>query len=573
MVPSSCLRFVPGFLIPPIAAFLIVSCAGQVPPSGGPEDYEPPGIVSVYPVPYTTGYKDHLIALEFNEFVDRNSVNESIFISPAVGPLEFAWSGKEVEISFAQRLRENTTYVVTVGTDVKDHRRGNRMAQAFTLAFSTGDFIDPGRIEGTVHAASPDKSPEGVMMFAYKLDGMDPDTLNPSTHEPDYITQTGADGGFFFRHVTIGRYRLFAVRDEFRNLRYDAETDEFGVLQHDVVLTSADTLAGGLVIRMAREDTTAPRLVDVRAENNMLLTLRFSEGLDSTGVSRLSVQMNDTVSGKPLDVRAVAFKVPEWREISVVTAPQDSGLVYVVGVTGLRDSAGLIVSPLADRLAVEGSATPDTVAPAVVRTTFADSTKNVGIDPVIAVYFSEPVLNPSDGPLATLRDTVEGIPCDIAWLGQGVELKPRRPLRSLMWHTVSVQNGMLEDHAGNKGRDTLLTFRFQTLDTERFSGIEGVVVEGSGVDTLGPIILTARDANRKGVVAGQVRIEHSGPFVFDRLLEGRYTLEAFRDRNENGRYDGGAVHPFVPSERFTVHSDTLRLRARWPLEGVVMRLY
>ncbi|GJQ20189.1 MAG: hypothetical protein HBSIN02_05440 [Bacteroidia bacterium] len=563
----------PGSLSAFIAGVLLVSCAGQAPPPGGPEDYEPPEIVSVFPAPYTTGYKEHRIALEFNEFVDRTSVNESIFISPAVGPLEFDWSGKEVEIAFEQKLRENTTYVVTVGTDVKDLRRGNRMAKAFTLAFSTGNFIDRGRIEGTVYAASPDKSPEGVMVFAYNLDRMNPDTLDPSVQEPDYITQTGSDGGFFFRHITIGRYRLYAVRDEFRNLRYDAETDEFGVLQRDVVLTDADTLAGGLAIRMAREDTTAPRLMDVRAENKTLLTLRFSEGLDSAGVSSQSVQIVDTVIGRPLVVHAIAFKAPEWKEMSVVTAPQDSGTAYMVRVSGLRDSVGLTISPLADRLVVEGSWIPDTVGPRVLRTTFADSTTQIRIDPVIAVYFSEPVLPPRGEPPAILRDTLGEVACDVVWLGQSVELRPRRFLRSLLWHTLSVRSGLLEDYAGNRGKDTILAFRFQTLDSERFSAIEGVVVEGSDADTSGPIILSARDVTRKGAVSRHVRLEHSGPFVLDRLLEGRYTLEAFRDRNENRSYDAGAVRPFIPSERFTVHPDTLRLRARWPLEGVVLRLH
>ncbi len=116
---------------------------------------DPPQIVSVYPAPYTTFYDDSKIVLEFDEYVDRASVNESIFISPFLGELEFDWSGKEVEIRFQEKLKDNTTYVINVGTDVRDMRRGNRMAQAFALAFSTGASIDRGGIEGTVYPREP----------------------------------------------------------------------------------------------------------------------------------------------------------------------------------------------------------------------------------------------------------------------------------------------------------------------------------------------------------------------------------------------------------------------------------
>jgi hypothetical protein len=571
MKPST-MRTLPCNVSRCIAATLLLSCAGQVPPGGGPEDFEPPEIVSVYPAPFTTSYDDRRIVLEFSEYVDRPSVNESIFISPAVGSLEFDWSGKEVEITFSQALRKNTTYVVNVGTDVKDMRRGNRMAQAFALAFSTGDSIDRGAIEGMVYPSVAGKPVTGVMMFAYKLDGMDPDTLNPSTLQPDYITQTGQDGRFFFRHVSIGSYRVFAVRDEYRDLLYDPETDEYAVLQNDVMLTETDTLAAGLVMRLARQDTTAPRLVEIRTIHQSLLTLGFSEGLDSAGATNQAVQIVDTSDGNALGVRSLVFKLPQRKELFVLTARQEGGKGYRTIVSGLRDSVGLPISPIADRLTFEGSGIADTVMPALSGLTFADSMKNMEIDPVLFVYFSEPVTDVGWESLVQFRDTLGPVSFEAQWLGHALELRPRNLLTGNMWYTVSVNTGILLDFAGNKGKDTVLSYRFQTIDTERLSGIEGIVVDRAESDTSGPIVLTARDADRKTAIPRQVSVARSGPFIFDRLLEGRYVLEAFRDRNNNGIYDAGSARPFSVSERFTVHADTLRLRARWPVEGVVLQL-
>lgn len=499
-------------------------------------------------------------------------MNESVFISPSVGALEFDWSGKEVEISFTQILKKNTTYVINVGTDVRDIRNDNRMAQSFVLAFSTGDSIDRGAIEGRVYPAQAGQPVSGIMMFAYKMDGLDPDTLDPSTLQPDYITQTGTEGGFTFRHVSLGRYRLFAVRDEYRDLLYDPETDEYGVLPRDILLTSGDTLASGLNIRMARADTTAPRLLEVRVLNDRMLGLTFSEGLDSAGLSASVVQIADTASGRGLPVHSTSFKLPERKELFVLTDRQEQDAGYLLTVSGLRDSSGQAISPLADRLIFAGSAVPDTVAPLLVDPPYRDSTRGVAVDGVLRVLFSEPLTGPDLESAVQLEDTLGPIALEQTWLGHAIILRPNASLRSLMWHTLSVRGGSLSDQAGNRGEDTVLVFRFQTLDTDRFSGVEGRVVDASTNDTAGPVILSVRSVDRKDARVQTTQVSGSGPFRFDRLLEGRYVLEAYRDRNANGTYDAGSVFPFEPSERFVVRTDTLRLRARWPLEGIELRL-
>jgi hypothetical protein len=256
---------------------LFYGCAGQVAPSGGPPDTSPPHVISTYPLPNATNVTDARIALEFDEYVDKRSVEESIFISPYLGDLDFEWSGREVEIRFTGRLRENTTYVVTVGTDVVDFRARNRMAETFTLAFSTGAHLDRGALGGKVFPVSDAEKPEGVMVFAYRLDNLNPDTLNPRSSNPDYITQTGKGGNFRLSHLRFGRYRLVAVRDELRNLLYDPETDQYGLLPFDVLLNENDSVRFGLAIRLAKEDTTSPRLIKAAPVDRHHLLLEFSD--------------------------------------------------------------------------------------------------------------------------------------------------------------------------------------------------------------------------------------------------------------------------------------------------------
>ena len=257
------LRSVSGLIFLGFSALVLAGCAGQVQPGGGPVDTIPPAVIRTVPDTNATHASVSAIELEFSEYVDRRSVEESIFISPYLGKLEFDWGTTDVTVRFPDTLRRNTTYVVSVGTDVIDIRARNRMAQGFTLAFTTGDSLDEGSLRGRVF----DEHPEGVMVFAYDLAGIDPDTLNPAHVRPDYIMQTGIDGKFRFRHVALSTYRLVAVRDEYKNLVYDREVDEFGVGQGDVTLTKERPGMDGLQFRLAKEDTTRPFLTSVTARD------------------------------------------------------------------------------------------------------------------------------------------------------------------------------------------------------------------------------------------------------------------------------------------------------------------
>ena len=119
-----------------ILAFFLSECANQLPPDGGEVDTIPPKIIEVYPEDGTTNFKDDYFELGFSEYVEKRSVKEAIFISPAVdGELELDWSGKYVRVYLPGNLKQNVTYVVTIGTDVQDYNNKNNMSEHFHLHF------------------------------------------------------------------------------------------------------------------------------------------------------------------------------------------------------------------------------------------------------------------------------------------------------------------------------------------------------------------------------------------------------------------------------------------------------
>jgi hypothetical protein len=329
-----------------------------------------------------------------------------------------------------------------------------------------------------------------------------------------------------------------------------------------------------LSIRLAKEDTTGPRLTKVTPVHAGLLVADFSEWIDTLHLRSDAFQIIDTLSQTRLKIFSVFASLPECRSIYVLTETQQDERGYVLEIIGLRDSVGREVSSLAKSLPFEGLGAADTTAPVVSGLTFLDSTRNMPVDPMITMIFSEPIQTVDWSQVTQLQDSLKRIvPVRGRWAGAaGIELRPASPLSGTMWYSLRLNTGMLRDITGNTGKDTALYFSFETLDSERLSGIEGVVADEHPDDAMGPVVVKVFDVTKKGPAVESVTIPGPGPFAFKRLLEGRYTLEAYRDRNGNGSYDAGQVFPFGISERFIVHPDTLRLRARWPVEGVRLEI-
>ncbi len=577
MSSSSISFFRQSFLLPSYffisCSAFILSCAHQVGPQGGPPDTEPPEIISTYPAPYTLHFADKRIAIEFNESVDQRSAEESVFISPYVGGLEFDWSGLEVEIRFSENLRQNTTYVVNVGTDVKDLRNQNRMAQAFTLAFSTSDQIDRGAIQGRVYPRLQGDDPQGVMVFAYLLEGVNADTINPRTLKPDYITQTGKGGDYFFKHLAFGLYRLFAVKDQYRNLLYDPEADEFGIPFRDTRITAADTLISNVSMRLGVEDTTKPRLTKVATKDRNHVNAEFSEVLDTSTVTASSFAIFDTLTGKPLTIRSTFPGPSKLSVFTIVTSTQDSTKGYRVIVQSAKDLSGNPIHLSANSLGFPGSGMQDTVGLKLLGSSIQDSSGQAVLYPRISVYFSDATLQDSRVDVVKLLDSLgRHVAATINWVNDAtVEIQPQRNLASVVWHKIALDIGKLRNWEGIPAKDSLRTIRFETLDAELLSGIEGGLIDRDRMGT-GKMIIRAESPGKKEAVVYTTAATTQGSFVLSEMKDGQYVLSAFRDANGNGKHDRGLPFPFIQSERFTVYPDTLKLRARWPLEGVKLEI-
>jgi Bacterial Ig-like domain len=544
-------------------------CAGQVLPSGGPPDTIPPLIIRSYPDSNATRIVPSHIELEFSEYVDRRTAEEAVFISPYVGQLEFDWSGTEVTIHFGEELRKSTTYVVTVGTDISDlpARGGNKMAHAYTLAFSTGDSIDRGMISGRVF----DEHPDGVMIFAYNLRDVDPDTLDPTHTRPQYIMQTGKDGTFGLRNVAFGTYRVIAVRDEYRNLLYDREIDQFGVATEDAVVNDGRPEVRGVWFRLSKEDTTRPFLASVSAVDSKHLLVRFSEPIDTLAFPRAVFSLSDTTSKAGLAIGAQYQSMGNQALANIETAESmDSTRAYRLAVRGILDRAGNRLDTNNALSAFSGPSTPDTIKPYPIVRAVADSARALALVPVFEMDFRRPVDLSTAIHGISLRDSsARTVPIEVRPRTPAeVFVFPSTPLKSFAWYTFRVSLDSLRDSRGVHWHDSLYTLRFQTLDSRLLGTIEGTLAGSSGGHG---VVVSARTTDQTPQRSFEIRVDKPGKFLIDQLPEGRYRIDAFEDLDGDGRFRAGLPHPFVPSAPFTVYPDTVKVRARWSVEGVQVK--
>jgi hypothetical protein len=546
----------------------IAGCAGMRAPEGGPVDTTPPEIISVYPAPNTVNYTDNKIVLEFGKYVERRSVEESIFISPNISDLEFDWSGTEVEITFREPLKTNTTYVVTVGTDVVDMNNRNRMAQAFSLAFSTGSQIDYASIRGTVS----DSKPAGVMVFAYRLDGINADTLNPMTQKPDFITQTGTIGDYALSHLAFGLYRVMAVRDEFRNLLYDPETDAYAMATGDVTLTAQDTMRSHVDFLLSTEDTTAPRLLTAAAKDAEHVLLTFSKSLDSASVSRSAFIIADTNGHASVPVLTHFADAQTRTTVTLVTRRQEKDSLYRVFVANIRDQHHHMINPLASSKIFTGSGLPDTLPPQCIELSLRDSGSFVGLQESVIFGFNDALDTLSASRSIRLTDIdSNAVAFSIRWDDPArLRVVPSAPFRPATRYLLRLAVDSLRDLAGNRHRDSVRVFKFQSIDPELFGSLQGSLSDDR-TDVPDQYVVVARyiTGNNKEM---STRVKRDKPFTLRPLAEGQYTLRAFYDAKKNGNYFSGKAFPYEPASRFTSFSDTVKIRARWPIEGLKLKL-
>ena len=533
---------------------LLSNCANQLPPGGGAVDTIPPKIIDVYPLNGTTNFSDDYIELDFSKYIEKRTLKDALFISPAIeGDMQFDWTGTSVKIYFPHQLKKNVTYVFTVGTDLQDFNNHNKMSQAFSLTFSTGNKIDKGEIEGKVF----DNKPDGIMIFAYVLGDS---AANPMSRKPDYISQTGIDGSYKLLGLASATYRVFAVRDQYKDLIYQPDQDEIGMPARDISLTDKDTLYEGLNFFLTKLDTVKPRLVSASMTDKNHILVTFTKEIDNSIIRSNNFYIIDSTtkkSSKPIYAFKGNTKPTELVLVENENLPVKDEIYLIAD--SIKDKFGNYFTN--DFVQISLSEKPDTTKAGIVRIVPQNASSNVDfLNPAISFFFNDAFDSTTAKNNIIFTDTSKKQIQFAAYFTDDASFKiiPLEKLDANTDYLIKLNLNGFKDAAGN-AYDSVYQYKFRTINGLDFTGISGSL-ENCDVQKNPYLVLQGIDEEKKTY---QQKIKNSKKYNFERIQPGKYFLWGYFDTDSSNTYTYGKPYPFKSSEQFSFYPDTLNLRARW----------
>jgi hypothetical protein len=460
-----------------LIAFVLIKCANQQLPPGGPKDTEPPQILEVFPANGTLNYSENYFELTFSEYVDKMSLLEALFISPEINNLGYDWTGTTVEITFDDTLLENTTYTVSIGSNIKDLNNKNPMEEAINFSFSTGNKIDVGSLKGKVF----DSDLTGTMVFAYRKDG---EFANPIKDKAKNVTQVGENGEYEILGLRNGEYRVFAIKDEGGNRLYNIGDDMYGVASALVELTDSQSTISEINFRLTREDTIPPFISNVTMTDKHHLSVEYSEALDSARLNSSKFFIYDSTSKQQINPKYIYQG--NSRKFEYFISFEDTLITdgdYYLIVQNIFDKYNNIMPFDSYQFVVNEK--PDTTAPTIksIATNF-EGKKIDFINPSFKIIFNDGI-DEAELKQALLIDNYKW---EVKKENDALfEIFFLQEMEANQKIEFKFDYNKISDAAGNS-LDSIQTFSVETLSGREFSGLSGTVNIGGNYSNLVVVI-------------------------------------------------------------------------------------
>lgn len=210
---------------------MVISCARQGSPTGGPKDETPPVFLKADPDTLATNVDINLqeATINFDEYIILKEYSKNVVVSPSfqIPPIVTpqALAKKNISIKFQEPLLPNTTYSFNFGDAVQDFNENNKLSN-FQYVFSTGSFIDSLKVTGRVNSSYDFKLPEKILVGLYKVDSTYKDSI-VLQKKPYYIARANDRGEYQLNYLASGKYKLIAFEDKVENVMYDYGKERF----------------------------------------------------------------------------------------------------------------------------------------------------------------------------------------------------------------------------------------------------------------------------------------------------------------------------------------------------------
>lgn len=519
-------------------SLLATSCAKRGSITGGPKDTIPPVLVSSSPRNMATSFDGEVIRIDFDEYIKIKDVNKQLIISP---PMEtrplitpMGSASKYIEIKIKDTLAPDTTYSFNFGQSITDNNEGNPYSQ-FKFVFSTGTYIDSLMLNGRIKDALSREADNFVTVMLYE----DNETYNDSTvfnERPRYVTNTLDTMEYYsLQNLKAGRYRLFAIKDENNNFKYDPKSDKIAFLK-DAITVPNDTI---YQLELFKEEV-AFKNKRPKQENSNRLIVGYEGYADAENIA---VKVTNPITNEAIksvtttvkDKDSVQVWLPrklELDSLSVNVAYKDSVKDYTIRFKEMKAADSLsIAAEQKGGLHFREKFTLNTTTPIVK----IDSTK-----------------------ISLIRKDSTNVPFSTKYDAFKQKVVFDFEKEEEQKYTFTLLPGALEDFY-EKQNDTL-TYKLSTRSLNDYGNLR---VQLENVNRF-PVILQVLNAQED--VKAEYYSEEETYITFESLLPDSYILRVIYDDNTNKEWDTGDVLEKRQPEEVIYFPKTIDVRALWDVE-------
>lgn len=224
----------------------VLGCAKIGSPHGGPKDEDPPQVIKTSPPENSVNFvPKKKIDIYFDEYIQLKDIFQEMIISPPLdGNIQAIMRGKVLVIEFPEEaVFDSSTYTLSFGNAITDNNEGN-VLNNYQYIFSLRAYLDSLNVEGQILNAfnhQPDKERMLVMLYKNLNDSA------PLLEKPSYIARTNEEGNFAIHNISVGKYKIFGLKDANQNMIYDLP-DEQIAFSDSIFEITAERFSDNIII-------------------------------------------------------------------------------------------------------------------------------------------------------------------------------------------------------------------------------------------------------------------------------------------------------------------------------------
>jgi hypothetical protein len=484
----------------------------------------------------------------FDEYIVLDNPAQQVVISPPMVPFpSFRIKGKELIIEFQDSLRSNTTYTINITAAVKDLTESNVLPD-FQYVFSTGDYLDSFFVSGRVVEAEKGEYSEGVLVLLY-------DVLEDSVvykEKPYYFGRTNKQGEFRIENMKGGKYKVFAVKDENFNLKYDLPNEKIAFWPGPISVSEVPLPP--FELRLFQEEVKNLQLIETFTSSR-----GFNQFIYSMPIQTVRIQpLLDTVnfSGSLIEYSVSRDTISHWYLYNT----NGRSILLVTANDTLTDSVS-VKSPLFtnDSLYKIGKPGLLTGTSKIKRSTAPD---NLELGQPFVFELNRPVQSIDDSKVYMLEDTVNAVVPNV-YFSDSVN---RKVAVSFTWkpgahYKIVFLDSAITDRYGLKSDS--IGFEVTARKPDDYGAITITI------DSLLPnqqYLLEARYGDGLPIISEVVTGTAKFSKKYEKLVPGNYKVRIIRDANFNKQWDTGSYSQGRQPERVYMHPTPVDLKPNWEIE-------